>query len=127
MSSGQGFSIFSALFLVLEELIGDDKGLIITLLDGLFDLLIISLTDIDEVHGLDLGIDLLINLKTILLLKRVASRYFGIQWHFAPNPRMAQYLMNADAFVGIDLQHSANEISRERVEINIVGDGVIAL
>lgn len=127
MPSGQGFSVFSALFLVLEELIGDDKGLIITLLDGLLDLLIISLTDVNEVHGLDLRIDLLIDLKAILFLERVASRHFGIQWHFAPDPRMAQDLMNPYTFVGIYLQHPANEIRGKRVEVYIVGDGVIAL
>lgn len=40
---------------------------------------------------------------------------------------MAQDLMNPYTFVGIYLQHPANEIRGKRVEVYIVGDGVIAL
>lgn len=35
--------------------------------------------------------------------------------------------MNPYALVGIDLQHPANEIRGKRVEVYIIGDGVIAL
>lgn len=113
--------------MVLEELVSDDEGLIVAFLDGFFYLLIISLTDVHKIHGLYLSIYLLINLKAIFLFQRVAPGYFSIERYLASDPRMAQYLMNAYAFVGVNLQHPSYEIGCEWVEMDVVGDGVIAL
>lgn len=113
------------LFLVLEQLIGDHEGLIISLLYRLFDAFIVSISEGAEAHLLHLQVHLLIYLEIILFLQGVAPGNSGVEWHLGAYPWMGEYFVDADAFVGVHLQHASDEVGSKRVDG--VRDEVVAL
>jgi hypothetical protein len=68
--------IFSSEFLILHELVRNDKAFIISLLYRFFYLLIVGLNW--KIHGFHSLIDLIINLKLFILLYRQKDWHMGV-------------------------------------------------
>ncbi len=114
--------LFLAKFLIFEQLVSDHKTFIIPLLDRLLYLLVVGL--IGQVHGLDLLVDVFIDLKLVIFLNRQVNGQVRIDGDMRSEPRMSSYFVYAYAFVGVDLEHASDEVSSQGVDV--VRNGVNA-
>lgn len=112
------------LFLILEQLVGNHEGIILSLLDR-FPHLVVGLCDGFRVCvALDLFKDFLVYLRGSYLFDLINKGNSGINRDVGTNPRVIFYLMNPNPIEGIDLQHPSNEIPSHRIDA--IGDGVIS-
>lgn len=120
-----GVGIFSPILIVSEELVGNHKGLVLPLLDGLLRPLVVGLPERGEVHLANFRVNLLIKFESLFLLEGEGEGDASVEGHVRPEPGVVDYLIDAYSLVGVDLEHAAYQVCGEGVDG--AGYGVVAL
>lgn len=104
------FGILKSVLLVLHELIGNDKGFVVPLLNRLDQFLLTDLVDALTREFLGLLEYIPIELELGLLLKVEGTRYLAIDGHLEAQPGMVFDLIDLDALTRVHLEHATDEI-----------------
>jgi hypothetical protein len=95
---------FSILF-ILQQFIGNNKRLILPLLNGLDNFFLSVLDEIFKIHFLDLFKDGIIQLKLLFLFHKKGSTNAVVNGYVGAKPGVVLDVIDFDSFRWINLQH----------------------